>query len=349
MSQDRIECPDCAEGMDRRGFLQTVGATAATVTAGGLLLPGRANAAPSPKSAAETAVKALYETLTPEQKKVICFAWDHKDGRGLLRTHVSNNWHITTPTIDSKFFTPKQKGIIFDVFKGIFNPDWHQKLLKQLKDDAGGTFGAQQNIAIFGVPGSDKFELVMTGRHLTCRADGNTEKHVALGGPIFHGHAASGFNEKPGHPNNVFWHQAVEANKVYTLFDEKQKEKALQPRLPAESAVAFKGKEGVIPGLPVKEMSSDQKDALKKVLMSLVEPYRKEDQEEIAECLKAQGGLEACRLIFYRAGSLGDKATPWDNWRLEGPSFVWYFRGTPHVHIWINVASDPGVVLNARG
>jgi len=346
MAENRIDCPDCAEGLDRRAFLHT----AAAVTAGGILLPGRATAAPTPQSAAETAVKALYETLTPEQKKVICFAWDHKDERGLLRTHVSNNWHITKPTIDSDFFTPKQKGILFDVFKGIFHPDWHQKLLKQLKDDnEGKPFGADQNVAIFGEPGGEKFELVMTGRHMTCRADGNTEKHVALGGPIFHGHAAEGFNEKAGHPGNVFWHQAVEANKVYTLFDEKQKEKALQPRLPAESAVGFKGKEGVIPGLPVTEMSNDQKDALKKVLLSLVEPYRQEDRDEIAECLKAQGGLEACRLMFYRAGSLGDKDTPWDNWRLEGPSFVWYFRGTPHVHIWINVASDPTVELNARG
>jgi len=37
----------------------------------------------------------------------------------------------------------------------------------------------------------------------------------------------------------------------------------------------------------------------------------------------------------------------WDNWRLEGPSFVWYYRGAPHVHVWVNVADDPSVKLNA--
>jgi hypothetical protein len=355
MNQDRNDCPDCAEGMDRRGFLHTMGAAAVTATAGGVLLPRRLRAAPTPQSAAETAVKALYDTLTAEQKKEICFAWDYMDKegqqpRGLLRTHVSNNWQITKKHVDSPFFTDKQRGIIFDIFKGVFNPEWHAKLLKQLKDDTGGKpFGAEQSIAIFGTPGDGKFEFVMTGRHLTCRADGNSENHVAFGGPIFHGHAASGFNEKVGHPDNVFWHQAVTANKVFTLFDEKQKEKALQPRLPAEAAVTFKGKDAVIPGLPVKEMANDQKEALSKVLLGLLAPYRKEDVDEVNECLKAQGGLDACRLIFYRAGSLGDKESPWDNWRLEGPSFVWYFRGTPHVHIWINVADDPGVVLNSRG
>ena len=53
----------------------------------------------------------------------------------------------------------------------------------------------------------------MTGRHMTLRADCNTEAHVAFGGPIFYGHAASGFNEEVHHPGNVFWHQAEEANK----------------------------------------------------------------------------------------------------------------------------------------
>ena len=61
-----------------------------------------------------------------------------------------------------------------------------------------------------------------------------------------------------------------------------------------------------------------------------------------------QGGLEACSLAFYKDGDLGDDGE-WDNWRLEGPSFVWYFRGEPHVHIWIHIADDPSVVLNARG
>ena len=82
--------------------------------------------------------------------------------------------------------------------------------------------------------------------------------------------------------------------------------------------------------------------------MSLVEPYRKEDQDEALACLKKQGGLDKCRLAFYKDGDLGDDGE-WDNWRLEGPSFVWYFRGTPHVHVWVNVADDPSVPLNAKG
>jgi hypothetical protein len=355
----KIVCPDCgdaveADGLDRRDFLRSVTASAAALaTAGtGLWAVPTASAAPTAKSKSETLVKTLYDTLTPDQKKVICFPWDHKDPkRGLLRTHVSNNWHITPKTIDdSRFYTPEQKAICRDIYKNLFNPDWVEKFDKQLKDDnKGRAWGADQNVAIFGTPGDDKFMLVMTGRHMTVRADGNHEAHMALGGPIFHGHDPEGlFNERVGHPGNIFWHQAQLANKVYQILDGKQQEKALAPRRPAESAVAFRGPDGKFPGFPCSDMSRDQKEALQKVLLSLVEPYRQEDQDEVMECLKKLGGLDKCSLAFYKDGDLGDDGE-WDNWRLEGPAFVWYFRGHPHVHIWINVGADPSVPLNARG
>jgi len=188
----------------------------------------------------------------------------------------------------------------------------------------------------------------MTGRHLTIRADGDSESHVALGGPIFHGHAASGFVEKVHHPGNVFWHQALLANKVYQLLSGKQQQQALVARRPAEAAVNFRGPKGKFSGIPVTELSGDQKEALQKVLLSLIEPYRQEDRDEVLACMKKQGGLESCHLTFYKDGDLGDDGE-WDNWRLEGPAFAWYFRGTPHVHIWIHVADDPSVKLNSRG
>ncbi len=348
--QDR-PCPDCSGdgGIDRREFLRTVGVTAAAAALPLAAAP-RLRAAPSPGSAAETAVKGLFETLTDEQRKVICFDWDYSDERrGLLRTFVSNNWQVTKPHIRSDFYTKKQQMIIHDVFKGMINPEWYSKFLKQLKDDTDGKeWGADQSIAIFGKPGGPKFEFVMTGRHMTLRADGNTGEHVAFGGPIFYGHAASGFSEKVHHPGNVFWPQAVAANKVYQMLDPKQRERALVPKRPHEDAVGFRGAAGGFTGVPVKELAAEQKAELQKVLAMLVEPFRKDDQDEAVECLKKQGGLDACHLTFYKEGDIGDDGE-WDNWRLEGPAFVWYFRGQPHVHVWVNVADDPSVKLNARG
>lgn len=352
-SKKRI-CPDCEADsldLDRRSFLKNVTAAATAAASGGITLwaTPRIEAAPSPKSAAETAVKALYDTLSEAQKKTICFDYDYKHPeRGLLRTHISNFWAITKPFVATDFYTKDQQKLVFEVFKGIFNPDWHDKMVKQLKDDHGGKpWGSGLSCAIFGTPGSGKFEFVMTGRHLTCRADGDSDTHVALGGPIFHGHAPSGFNEKVHHPDNIFWNQALLANKVYTILDGKQQKAALVAKRPAETAVGFRGPDSKYPGLPCSEMSKDQKAAVEKVLLSLLDPYRKEDQDKVQECLKKQGGLDKCALAFYQEGDIGDDGE-WDNWRLEGPSFVWYFRGQPHVHIWINVADDPSLPLNSK-
>lgn len=350
MAKKELECPDCAAGtnLDRREFLRTVGVTAAAAGSLPLWSTPSAQAAPKPTSAAETAVKALYDTLTEAQKKEVCFAWDYQHPvRGLLRTYVSNNWHITKPAIKSDFYTKQQQTIILDIFKGIINPDWHARIGKQLKDDTGGKeWGADQNIAIFGKPGSDKFEFVMTGRHITIRADGNCQDHVAFGGPIFYGHAASGFNEKVHHPGNVFWHQAEAANKVFTMLDGKQQTRALVKKRPDEWKVPFPGAKGSSLGIPVADLSADQKKELHKVLLLMIEPYRKEDQDEALECFKKQGGLEKCNLAFYEEGDLGNDRE-WDNWRIEGPAFVWYFRGTPHLHVWVNLADDPCVELNS--
>jgi hypothetical protein len=354
----RISCPDChGSGLpvNRREFVRVVGSSAAAVAAVSAL-PGRLIAEEKPQAASETLVKKLYDLLSPAQKEEICFPWDYTDDRGLLRTHVSNNWNITDVTkfnVGGSFFTKDQQDLIREIFLGLYNPDWHERIFKQLKDDADG-YGRQQTIAIFGAPGTGKFEFVMTGRHLTIRCDGDSTEHVAFGGPIFYGHAASGFTEKVGHPGNVFWHQAQKANKLYQMLSGKQREQALIEVAPHESAVAFKGKEGAIAGVPIAELSSDQKEHAREVLKTLVEPYRQADQSEALKMVDVQGGLDACRLAFYRKGEKGESLDlgddgEWDVWRIEGPSFVWHFRGVPHVHVWVNVAADASLRLNARG
>jgi uncharacterized protein DUF3500 len=344
-------------GLTRRAFLGATGAAALSVVSSPSL-PAWADVAgaASPSAAPESVVKLLYASLTDAQKKVICFDWDHRDPKkGLLRTRVENNWHITPPNIADPFYTGEQRAMIRSIYEGMLNPEWVKKVDQQLKDDAGG-FGKSQNIAIFGKPGGgasgssgDKFELVMTGRHLTLRCDGNSAEHVAFGGPIFHGHAAKGFYEKQDHPGNIFWPQAQEANRLYTMLDGRQRDLALvKAGMPSEELIAFRGKAPAksFQGIPVTEMSRDQKEQLQKVLGMLVEPYRRSDRDEAIACLKKQGGLDACHLAFYSEADIGDDAV-WDNWRLEGPAFVWHFRGKPHVHIWVNVADDPKVELNA--
>ncbi len=318
--------------------------------AGAVALPAAAGlsaAEPATATTPESLAGLLHESLTPTQREAICFPWNYRHPKfGLLRTRIGNNWNATAPEVAGDFYTKDQRRLIRDIFEQLIEPDWHARFDKQLEDDAGG-FGHSQSVALIGEPGAGgKFQFLLTGRHMTLRCDGDSAEHVAFGGPIFYGHDAGGFNEGPQHPGNVFWPQAVAANRVYAMLDGRQRDVALVAKMPAENAIGFRGVDGTAPGIPVSDMSADQRSELENVLAILLEPYRTRDRDEVRGCLTKQGGLDRCRLAFYRDGDLGNDGV-WDCWRLEGPAFVWHFRGAPHVHVWVNVADTPDVATNA--
>ncbi|WP_166824297.1 DUF3500 domain-containing protein [Thalassoroseus pseudoceratinae] len=341
-----IETPR-TEDVSRRRFVQTVGAG---IGAAGVSRLSFANEKPAGKTPAkepksEQLVRKLYDSLDERQRKQIAFPWDHKKDGVPHRLHVRANWQITKPKVNSDFFTADQQDMIEAIFWGLYNPEWHPQIKKQLRDDAGG-YGKSQSIALFGEPDSGKFEFVMTGRHLTIRCDGDSTDHFAFGGPIFYGHAAQSFTEKPDHPGNVFWPQALQANKLYEMLEDgKQRKQALVKTSPSEDDVHFEGAKGDFDGIAIRDLSSDQKEHVQKVLKTLIEPYRNSDQTEVMKCLKAQGGLDECHIAFYESDDVGEDEV-WDTWRLEGPSFVWHFRGDPHVHVWVNVADDPSTKVS---
>ena len=87
-------------------------------------------------------------------------------------------------------------------------------------------------------------------------------------------------------------------------------------------------------GANYERLLPDGQPDLEATLNKLVEPFRKSDREEALQCLMSQGGLDACYLSFFTDNDIGNDKV-WDNWRLEGPSFVflvttvfkaWYLR-----------------------
>lgn len=324
--QPEAACSDCHEGLSRRDFVRRVGGTAAALSA--LPLIGgsrRVEAAPTPKSSAETAVQAFYDTLSPKQRETICFAFDHD-----LRSRVNANWHVTKPTIGDDFYTAEQRELIRQILKGITSEEGFTRLQKQMDEDAGGM--EFFSVAVFGQPNEGKFEWELTGRHLTLRADGNHVDHAAFGGPIVYGHG----EEDP--QDNLYFYQTQQVNKVFGALDGKQIKQALLEKAPRENDVRLQGANGSFPGLSVGELSGDQVELVEQTLKLLLAPYRSEDVAEVLEFVKADGGLKALNMAFYQQGDLGNDRV-WDIWRIEGPSLVWHFRGAPHVHAYINVGS----------
>lgn len=312
--------------ISRRQFAKAVGGAAAI--AGLSPLVGRAapiGDGPSPSSAAETAAARLYQSLKPDQREILCFPYEHE-----LRRRISANWAITDLTIDE--LTNEQQALVDEIVRGVTSPEGYDRFQRQMDDDYGG-LGAY-HIALFGEPGTDRFEFELTGRHVTMRADGNCEPGAAFGGPIIYGHGMG--DAEKGLPGNVFYYQTQKANEVFEALDGKQRESALVAKAPRESAVEVQGEGASFPGLCVCELSGDQKALVSEVIRVILAPYREEDVDEAMAVMEKGGGLDALHMAFYREHDLGDDGE-WDIWRVEGPTFVWHFRGAPHVHAYVNI------------
>ena len=328
MNEKNRICPDCGDAVSRRDFIKTAaGAAASAVVAA--KTPVWASTWREEKP--EALVKRFYESLKPEQKEKMCFSWDHAD-----RLKVANNWDIVPQKIGT-FYTGDQQQMLKDIFRGIVSEDGAGRFAKQMKDDYGGF--ENYTVALFGDPATANFEWVLAGRHLTLRCDASAHESSAFGAPIFYGHQSGPKDQEPAdHAGNVFWSQAQLANKVFTALDGKQQEKALLAKSPADDEKSIKiKKEGPWNGLCVGELSADQKGLVEATVKDLLAPYRESDVAASMALIKEGGGLDKVHIAFYQDNDLGaDKV--WDRWKLEGPTMSLYFRGSPHVHSWFNVA-----------
>lgn len=286
------------------------------------------------KSTSETLVTQLHKSFNQSQRAALCLPWEHK-----LRLEVDNNWQITKHPI-SKILDADQQDLVRQIFDGLHSDEYKKEVWRQFEHDnkRDGGFGGS-SIALFGDPGADQFQFVLTGRHCTRRCDGNSEAGTAFGGPIFYGHAAQGFRESAKHEGNAYWYQAKRANEVFQALDGKQRKLALLPgEGPAERGsrtVELAEKTRGLDGIPMTELSGDQKDLVRQVIADLLLPFRQEDVEESQKAIEA-AGFDHLHLAFYQAQDIGDDGV-WDVWKIEGPNMIWYFRGKPHVHCWAHI------------
>lgn len=334
-------CDDCgafSPRLSRRSFL----GAAALAAGAGLTSPlHRLGAAETTKATgkADALVLEWFKSLDETQRKAVVFPYDHPD-----RLRVENNWHIVEQSV-GKLFTPDQQAMVRDIFTHLHSEEYGDKVWEQFRNDnrEGGlktkeeTFGTA-SCAVFGTPGEGAFDFVLTGRHCTRRCDGDSKSGTAFGGPIFYGHAAGSFTEKPDHPGNVYWFQAQQANALFQALDGKQRDKALlDVKAPGErgsDTVKLRQKKDGIEGIAVGDLSSDQKEFVGKVLSDLLLPFRKEDRDEAMRLVTPQ--LDHLHFAYYKQHDVGSDGV-WDVWKVEGPAMIWYFRGQPHVHTWVHI------------
>lgn len=317
-----------ASSVDRRSFLHQ----SAALAAGSALLShtGLSAADATAAPASETLVAQFYQSLTPDQKKLMAFPFGHP-----LQSKVDNNWFITKARI-GKDFNKDQQDLVRQIFLGLHSEPYADQVMKQVLHDNRAGFGSC-SVAMFGEPGTGKFEFVFTGRHVTRRCDGDSVEGTAFGGPIFYGHAAESFNEPADHRGNVYWYQGKRANELFQALDGKQRKLALRedPRDEDGTATVKLAGEGPLHGIPMTELSADQRELARKVMSDVLAPFRPEDVKESMQLIE-QRGFDKLHMAFYKNEDIGNDGV-WDIWQIEGPSMVWYFRGAPHVHTWVHI------------
>jgi hypothetical protein len=335
-------CPEC-DGLDRRDFIRAAAIGGAAVATGLPLIASRAARAreigPMPRvvnTVAEILVKELYATLDADQKKAVVKPWDHP-----ARKSVNPN-----KALDKKIgavYTKSQQELIERIVRALTAEG--DKAWRQIT--RGGTWDSSQSFDqtgadIFGDPSSGKFAFQFTGHHLTMRCDGDSEDGAAFGGPIYYGHTPNGYN-----PANVFLYQTQQVMKAYDALDEKQRKAAtVTMGTPGEGAKSIQlKKEPTLPGIAYADLSKDQQELIDHVMKAVLSPFRQQDGAEVVTIIKQMGGMAKVHLAFYTEEWENAKTSekqPWSFWRLEGPGFVWNFRVLPHVHTYVNIASQIG-------
>jgi hypothetical protein len=334
-------CPEC-DGLDRRGFIRTLALGGAALTTGStsVLFAGGPDAQrkPVPRVAnpvAEDLVKELFAGLTDDQKKAVVKPWDSP-----ARKSVNPN-RALGKTIGA-VYTQKQQELVKRIVRAIASDEkgWHQI-------SRGGTWDGTRSFDrmgadIFGDPSTGKFAFLCTGHHLTIRCDGDSEEGAAFGGPIYYGHSPNGYN-----PKNVFSYQTRQVLKAYRALDEKQRKQAtVAMGNPGEGARSIRlKKDGQLPGIAYAELTHDQQELFAEVMKSVLSPFRQQDGGEVVAIIKAMGGMQKVHMAFYSEdyeNAHTSEEQPWSFWRLEGPGLVWNFRVLPHVHTFVNIASNIG-------
>ena len=342
--------PDELRDPGRRRFLQATGIAAGVIAGGGLAALGRA---PHAEWDFRRTARALFDDLSPAQRKAICFDWDHP-ARQLLN-HVAC---IDVPR-SAEVLTPGQRRLVRRLYETMTS-DEHRRRFGRLVGLEGGGLDPCEFV-LFGDPRAERCQAVLSGGHLLIRGGGITDTGSAFGGPLAYGHQIS--NGVPGLPGNAFAYHGDALNALLANLSAEERNRSLVAGdHPQETIVQLLGKGAHFPGLAVRGLDDARKQEVKSLVDTVLSCHGESDQADAWGCIERNGGVDALHLAVFSDRGYYDDGAAWSElrgeerarrgdpywhvWRVEGPGTVLYFRGWPHVHASIHVADDGGAGQN---
>ncbi len=331
------DCPECVENanyqLGRREFIRVAGAGLAVGAGATWSNIGRAEPAKKEPKPAEGLIRELVSTLSEEQKRELILPFDH--GAGMRNQPPTRLRTFNSAVLNKRIgqnYTPAQQELVRTIFKSILSSEEaYERITRHGRWDGSGSFEGNGAV-LFGDP-EGKFTWVFAGHHLTVRCDGNSEPGAAFGGPMYYGHSAHGYSDQ-----NVYNYQTKQVMAVYDALDEKQRANAVVVGNPGDrdAGIRFRADGQPHPGVAYANLDASQQKLIAGVMRTLLEPFRKEDGDEVMELIRANGGMEKIHLAFFKDDA-NDPDQRWSYWRLEGPGFIWNYRVLPHVHCYVNI------------
>jgi hypothetical protein len=278
----------------------------------------------------------LYDSLEPGPRALACVEYDHPS-----RQYHNRGVRAAGLEVNRANFSRPQRGILTDLFHAGLSEAGRERMPNEYFLQ---WFGVHSmNVLICGDPHSPPYQIVLSGPHLNLRLGGRSREGVAFGGPLVYGDQRG--NEVQGLPGNVFRYQFQIAHRLFQSLEAGQQRMALQERAPMQTQVELQGSSGAFCGVGIATLSVESRALARELVDGILSSYPPEDVEYAWRCLDANGGLDSLFLSYYADGEVG-KSGEYQIFRIEGPCAVFYFRGYPHVHAFVNLAMDGELPLS---
>lgn len=320
--------------MNRRSVLKLgLSALAGTGAYAGyrLLLP-----TPSRKrEPVDALARRLYASLDDTQRAETCVGYDHP----LRQYHNRGVWGGGRAVFSG--FSREQRQVVTDLFYSGLSEEGRRRVPHEYFTRFTGV--NSMRLLISGDPTSGPYQVILTGAHLNLRVGGRSREGAAFGGPQVYGDQRG--NEVAGLPGNLYRDQFLLGQRLLRSLDEGRRKQARLEAAPVQTMIELHGRRGSLAGLPAAELAPEGKALLRELVEGMLSIYPPADVAYARDCLAANGGLDALFLSDYAHGEDGE-IPEGQVFRLEGPAAVFYFRGHPHVHAFVNVAMDGDAPLS---
>lgn len=321
--------------MERRQAIKwlgigAVGAVAAVVGRRELFPPSPSGSLDSVDSLAVR----LFDSFDDETRAAACFAYEHP-----LRQY--HNRGVSTGGVSGGQLGWEQRQILTDLLYAGLSVQGRERIPDEMFLGWRGVHAL--HVLVCGNPRTPPYQMMLSGPHLNLRLGGRSREGVAFGGPQVYGDQRG--NLRQGLPGNHYRYQFQMANQLFASLTTTQQALAVRPRSPIQTQIEINGTDVELAGVPVATLSSEGRKLARELVDGILSTYAPEDVTYCWQCLDRNGGLDALYLTYYADGNINGSGQ-YQIFRLEGPAAVFYFRGYPHVHAFINVAMNPDAPLS---